>query len=224
MTSEQPQRCCRGGWDRTGSSLPGMAPPLAARLLRHSSHGGTGRGCVPTALAWPVALRMYRVSLLPRDRLIEQLYGEIAALKEELENFKAEVGDSREHPCCSPGPRGDLAAHTGNGAGGVVAMSPGGQGGDPVCLSCPVPSGFCIPGTAIPARMRGSPGLLEGAVSLRGVARLTPTGQHPQRFTLLRWGLCGMLPPGWLLDGAGSCPPAVPAERPGRGAAARPHQ
>ncbi|XP_009321900.1 PREDICTED: huntingtin-interacting protein 1-like [Pygoscelis adeliae] len=31
-----------------------------------------------------------------KDRLIEQLYGEIAALKEELENFKAEVGDN--HP------------------------------------------------------------------------------------------------------------------------------
>lgn len=46
-------------------------------------------GCVP------MALRVYPMSLLPRDRLIEQLYGEIAALKEELENFKAEVGDSQ---------------------------------------------------------------------------------------------------------------------------------
>lgn len=31
------------------------------------------------------------VILLARDRLIEQLYREISALKEELENFKAEV-------------------------------------------------------------------------------------------------------------------------------------
>lgn len=70
---------------------------------------------------------MYPVSLLPRDRLIEQLYGEIAALKEELENFKAEVGDDhpvlshREHPCGSPGAGWDLAAHAGNGDGRVVA-------------------------------------------------------------------------------------------------------
>ncbi|RLV97980.1 hypothetical protein DV515_00011251 [Chloebia gouldiae] len=32
-----------------------------------------------------------------KDRLIEQLYGEITVLKEELENFKAEVGDSQMH-------------------------------------------------------------------------------------------------------------------------------
>lgn len=42
-----------------------------------------------------MALRAYPMSLLPRDRVIEQLYGEITALKEELENFKAEVGDSQ---------------------------------------------------------------------------------------------------------------------------------
>lgn len=30
-----------------------------------------------------------------RDRLIEQLYREITALKEELENFKAEVSDNQ---------------------------------------------------------------------------------------------------------------------------------
>lgn len=35
------------------------------------------------------------MSLLPRDRLIEQLYAEITALKEGLENFKAEVGGSQ---------------------------------------------------------------------------------------------------------------------------------
>uniref|UniRef100_A0A663MQG0 Huntingtin interacting protein 1 n=1 Tax=Athene cunicularia TaxID=194338 RepID=A0A663MQG0_ATHCN len=47
-------------------------------------------GCVPMAPAWLGVLRVYLVSLLPRDRLIEQLYREISALKEELENFKAE--------------------------------------------------------------------------------------------------------------------------------------
>ncbi|OPJ60607.1 hypothetical protein AV530_014201 [Patagioenas fasciata monilis] len=44
-----------------------------------------------------------------KDRLIEQLYGEIAALKEELENLKAEVGVNHPAvlrdgcPCCSSG-------------------------------------------------------------------------------------------------------------------------
>lgn len=65
-------------------------------------------GRVPMVLVRLVALRTYPVSLLPRDRLIEQLYREIAALKEELENFKAEVGDNHlvvshgEHLCGSP--------------------------------------------------------------------------------------------------------------------------
>ncbi|KGL75889.1 Huntingtin-interacting protein 1, partial [Tinamus guttatus] len=45
------------------------------------SHGAASSG-LPLGGIW--------VSLLPRDRLIEQLYREIAALKEELENFKAE--------------------------------------------------------------------------------------------------------------------------------------
>uniref|UniRef100_A0A8B9MSE6 I/LWEQ domain-containing protein n=1 Tax=Accipiter nisus TaxID=211598 RepID=A0A8B9MSE6_9AVES len=53
-------------------------------------------GCVPMALVQLVALRTYLVFLLPRDRLIEQLYREIAALKEELENFKAEAQDESE--------------------------------------------------------------------------------------------------------------------------------
>lgn len=39
-----------------------------------------------------MALRVPCLSYF-RDRLIEQLYREITALKEELENFKAEVGD-----------------------------------------------------------------------------------------------------------------------------------
>lgn len=59
-------------------------------LGRHHSHGDTGDTSVPGCV--PEALRVYPMSLLPRDRLIEQLYGEITALKEELENFKAEVG------------------------------------------------------------------------------------------------------------------------------------
>lgn len=42
-----------------------------------------------------MVLRVYPMSLLPRDRLIEQLYREITAVKEELENCKAEVGDNQ---------------------------------------------------------------------------------------------------------------------------------
>lgn len=83
----------------------------AAAAQQPRWHKGTPPlpGCVPPAPVRLVALRMYPVSLLPRDRLIEQLYGEIAALKEELENFKAEVGDNHpvvtrgEHLCGSPG-------------------------------------------------------------------------------------------------------------------------
>lgn len=50
------------------------------------------------------------MSLLPRDRLIEQLYGEIAALKEELENFKAEVSDNPPVVSHSERPRGSPGA------------------------------------------------------------------------------------------------------------------
>ena len=86
------------------TAVAGVGPGAAAapRPWRH-------RGRVPTVPAWLVALRMRPLSLLPRDRLIEQLYGEIAALKEELENFKAEVGDSHltvsrgDPPCGYPG-------------------------------------------------------------------------------------------------------------------------
>ena len=87
-------RSCLPGCCDTAAAVAQGMPPLP--------------GCIPTAPARLVALRMYPVSLLPRDRLIEQLYGEIAALKEELENFKAEVGDNNpvvsrgERPCGSP--------------------------------------------------------------------------------------------------------------------------
>lgn len=70
---------------RIGLGAPSMAPWwLRGHVRPRMRPHGTSVG---EACTW---------CLLPRDRLIEQLYGEIAALKEELENFKAEVGDN--HP------------------------------------------------------------------------------------------------------------------------------
>lgn len=62
----------------------GSADPRDTVVLWGPSHRHTP---VPGAL-------MGCLLSLPRDRLIEQLYREIGALKEELESFKAEVGDS----------------------------------------------------------------------------------------------------------------------------------
>lgn len=86
MTSKQ--RMTSGtavGWPRLYRELPAWNSIAAV----------VAYGTPPLPGCVPVALRVYPVSLLPRDRLIEQLYREITALKEELENFKAEVGGSQ---------------------------------------------------------------------------------------------------------------------------------
>lgn len=63
-------------------------------LEHHCSPGDTGDTSPPRQCHCGTE-GVYPMSLLPRDRLIEQLYGEITALKEGLENFKAEVGHSQ---------------------------------------------------------------------------------------------------------------------------------
>lgn len=84
-----------------------MSSPSTAAMVAQGTSPLPGH--VPVSPTQLVALEIYLVSLLPRDRLIEQLYGEISALKEELENFKAEVGDNHPAvlrggcPCCSSG-------------------------------------------------------------------------------------------------------------------------
>ncbi|RMC10927.1 hypothetical protein DUI87_12640 [Hirundo rustica rustica] len=88
-----------------------------------------------------------------KDRLIEQLYREITGLKEELENFKAEVGDNQVHL----------------GACGVVPMvglldSTGGH------WMVPVGMGWSWPALNSTISPHVSPQSTRGAVQLRGRA------------------------------------------------------
>lgn len=100
-------------WLGSDQELPSWHSTTATCQAAMAQQPQWHRGLSPSQNLSPwhllVALRMHLMSLLPRDRLIEQLYGEIAALKEELESFKAEVSDNcpvmpcSEHPCGSPG-------------------------------------------------------------------------------------------------------------------------
>lgn len=194
MTSEQSWWCRGGGQGQTGSSLPSTTLQLPAKQPWHKDMVAQGTpllpGCIPLAPAWLVTPRMYLVSLLRRDRLIEQLYGEIAALKEELENFKAEVGTTIQW--CHT-----VSAHVAvQRQDGTRWLTPGmGLVGWWLCprvdqvvtphLSCLVRAGFCIPSAANPAQT--------------GVTQVYRGGSPPLPSTLSAsprciWGSAGCCP------------------------------